>query len=652
PANLLRESAETVVIGDFGIVAMGSTHTAEFDSNPEQSLGRSLTTLCGTPAYLAPEVWLGRAHSPASDQYAFFVSLAQLITGVLPHKGSRWTGGPRVPRWLGRVVRRGLNEEPTARFSSMAAVERALLQPQRLRSFVPWLAAGVGTIVAAAFGGRPATSPTPDAAAVLCTPGEPAPWTDEMTAAVAESGHPRAARSSEAMSTRVLEFSDGVSRASLQMCQLKRYEAHRCLARLQERVDAMTRRLAAGNVTASGVDRIHGLLPELTSFEHCARVEERIGASPRGPSATRERAAVAVHGAYAAEMLSAGPDRAHHAGAQALAERLLFEHPDLYATALRRSASAAIAGGRADLDELQTLLAEAGQLALDGDAPAVQATVWIERANISHAMQADADTALEFLDFADAALVRAGSPAPGRMRCALMRAKILLSRGDASAAKEHAELAEKIAHSIGASPSRALALIVSGEALLAQDRDGVSVMEEAVQLMRDTYAVPSANFDEAALKLAAAYRQREQPLRSLAVLQPIVRRLTQTLPGSTSLAYALNEQGLAALEAVWEEENPTDASAAPFHVIASDAFERALAIQTSLGSTYGQGVVESSRGRLALEQDRHADAEVHYLAAIEHLEDVLEANDPGLANMQEALAFARAARDGTRTPYE
>ncbi|MGH1345628.1 MAG: protein kinase domain-containing protein [Nannocystales bacterium] len=645
PANLLRDNTGAVVIGDFGIVSMGSADTSEPNPNPARSQDTSLTTLCGTPAYLAPEVWQGHPHSPTSDQYAFFVSLAQLVTGILPRRNSRWTGSAGVPKWLRRVVRRGLSPNPRARFPSMAAVERALQQPRNVRAFVPWLAVAAGSVAAVAFGGVPTTPPSLDVATVTCTPSVPEPWTDDMATAVAESGHPRATQWSQTMSARIQEFGEGVSQASKHACQLERYEAHRCLGRLQERVDAMTRRLAKGEVTASGVDRLQRLLPELTSFEHCLQVEERVGASPLEPTAARGQASLAVHGAYAAGLLRAEPGFARQTVAQALADGLLADHPDLHATALRRSASSAIAEGRAGLEEQHALLAAAEQRALDGDAPAVQAAVWTERANIAHAMQADADRALEFLDFADAAIIRAGSPAPGRMRSALVRAKILLSRGDTHGAKQHADSAEQLARSIGAASFRALALMVIGKTLLAEGRDGVAVMEEAVQLMRETHAVPGANFDEAVLKLAAAYRETEQPLRSLAVVQPVVRRLVETHPGSTSLAYALNVQGLAALEAVWEEENPTDASAAPLHALASDSFERALAIQTSLGSAYGQGIVESSRGRLALEQDRHADAETHYLAAIEHLEQVLEPNDPNLANMRAAIAFARAERE-------
>lgn len=54
PANLLRDEAGTVVLGDFGIVSMGGSKTLGPPSDPERSAEATLTSVCGTPAYMAP----------------------------------------------------------------------------------------------------------------------------------------------------------------------------------------------------------------------------------------------------------------------------------------------------------------------------------------------------------------------------------------------------------------------------------------------------------------------------------------------------------------------------------------------------------------------------------------------------------------------
>ncbi len=479
-------------------------------------------------------------------------------------------------------------------------------------------------------------------AAASCDPQRPSPWSAAMTAAVTTSGHPLASRWSADMAAQVDAFAEGVDRASEQACHEVRYEALLCLARLRERVDAMTSRLAEGNVTAAGVDRLHQSMPELVSFEHCMRVDERVGATPVESSTARSEAAAAVHGAYADGILSSDPGAAELSTARALAEGRLENHPDLHAIALRRSASSRMREGDAELSSPGGALDAAESLALVADAPAIAADIWAERANTAHILHADTDAALRDLEFADAALARAGNPAPGRMRVALIRASVLLNHGDAVSAQRHAELATATAEGIGASAFRARALLVQAEAMTAQGRDGVPVMEQATDLMRDTHAVPGPNLDEALLKLAAAYLEAEQPRPAMAVVQPVVQRLDQTRPGSVPLAYALELLGLAALDSV--PHSPTDPSAKQLHSTARDAFERALAIYTELGSPLRQGGAESNLGRLALEQDRPDDAEAHYLRALEFLEQVYPANDPALATMREAIAFARASQ--------
>jgi eukaryotic-like serine/threonine-protein kinase len=104
--------------------------------------------LIGTPAYMAPELWEGRAADERSDQFAFCVTLWEALYGERPQVGetgphSRSKAAPitkddrgpsqrgtKVPGWLRRVVERGLSVDPEQRWPSMEALLHALERGQ------------------------------------------------------------------------------------------------------------------------------------------------------------------------------------------------------------------------------------------------------------------------------------------------------------------------------------------------------------------------------------------------------------------------------------------------------------------------------------------------------------------------------------------
>lgn len=107
PANIVVDADGRPQLIDFGI-----THATADDARDPRA---------GTPGYVAPELTHGGRASPASDQYAFFVTLRDAME-------QRCVGEPVVPqsRRLDAFVRRGLHARPARRHTSMASVAQQL----------------------------------------------------------------------------------------------------------------------------------------------------------------------------------------------------------------------------------------------------------------------------------------------------------------------------------------------------------------------------------------------------------------------------------------------------------------------------------------------------------------------------------------------
>jgi tetratricopeptide (TPR) repeat protein len=157
PANILITKDGTLKISDFGLAASaeaawrrtGGRGGSLVTRGPQGSFGLSLmqtggAARCGTPGYMAPEVYRGEGADIRSDIYSFSLVLWQMAAGspvlpfVVPYRGDlesylgqiyeqQMTGRvPRVDNLLGPVIERGLCPEPAERYGSFGELRGAL----------------------------------------------------------------------------------------------------------------------------------------------------------------------------------------------------------------------------------------------------------------------------------------------------------------------------------------------------------------------------------------------------------------------------------------------------------------------------------------------------------------------------------------------
>ncbi|MEM6994142.1 MAG: serine/threonine-protein kinase [Myxococcota bacterium] len=160
PDNVMVGSDGRVLVTDFGVAIDDSEARAEIASGTAPSDAVDELSyqgaLVGTPAYMAPEQFLGTPADTRSDQFSFCVSAYEALYGHRPYQGS--TAGAvflamandeisppgddrSVPAWLHRAVVRGLSKAPDDRFASMHELLAELSRGRRPRRWATGVAA-------------------------------------------------------------------------------------------------------------------------------------------------------------------------------------------------------------------------------------------------------------------------------------------------------------------------------------------------------------------------------------------------------------------------------------------------------------------------------------------------------------------------------
>jgi serine/threonine protein kinase len=158
PDNVLVDHSHgrlRAVVVDFGLAGgphLRSSGEPERErTSEEQTVQTETGAVIGTYAYMSPEQHRREPAQYASDQYAFCVSLWEALAGRRPFEDPRHDNlgelpeRPReIPKWLDRILRRGLAVDSSARWPAMHSLVEEIERQRRLRLFAPWI-----TLVAA-----------------------------------------------------------------------------------------------------------------------------------------------------------------------------------------------------------------------------------------------------------------------------------------------------------------------------------------------------------------------------------------------------------------------------------------------------------------------------------------------------------------------
>jgi hypothetical protein len=179
PENVLLGRDGVARVSDFGVARMlGEAERALPADGTVVGGSGTRTGGVGTPGYIAPEILRHQAVDGRADQFSLCVAIHAALYGERPFAPLAGPGrmaetlgalrpppGGVVPRWLQRIVTRGLAADPRDRWPTIAAfaaaIERRLGRRRRALALAVAASTAFAAVVLVKIG-RPAPPPAPD----------------------------------------------------------------------------------------------------------------------------------------------------------------------------------------------------------------------------------------------------------------------------------------------------------------------------------------------------------------------------------------------------------------------------------------------------------------------------------------------------------
>jgi tetratricopeptide (TPR) repeat protein len=660
PDNVLMTKTGTARVTDFGLVKrLGGEHAPSEAVPPRDSggdtapLAQPITragAVMGTPIYMAPEQFEGRAATAATDQFAFCVALCEALCGKRPFSGSTFEelaanviagkaavpASADIPGWLRRILLRGLSADPAARFPTMAILLAELTRDRRRRRHRYLAVAGVTALVA---GGVVAYASWPSAA-VACRAGSErfaTVWSPARRAALVATFQATDRPHAAASLAKVGELADAWGRdwqrAYVDACEDTRVRSTRSEHALDLRMDCLDRRLAEVDATfallaADGggvVDRAVDAVLQLPRVTPCADVARLEAAVPPPDTAEAQRRVDAVRTRL--DDVRAQIRVGHHARARAPAQDALEAaratgYLPIIADALIQLG--AVQYRLADPAATTTLRDAIRAAAAAGDrGQEIEATSWFASASVQD--PARHDLALEFAALAESAADHSRPAPDAYVRLENAHGAIELERGKTADARARVENTLAYAErTLGPSPATGSTRDLLGRALVSQGKleDARAVLERAVAERAQVFGDDHPDVANGLDNLAIVYR-REGKLDDAARLEQrgLSIRIAAFGPTHPDVAKSYNNLGL-----LTHEQGDLDGAVA--------YFSKARAIWDQV---YGPDNLDTAgalqnEGNMLAEQGKRDQARVMFERSRALYEKLKGPNDPGVAS--------------------